>query len=204
MKLYYSPGACSLSPHIVLREAGLPFTLEKTDIKKKKTADGGDYYAINSKGAVPALQLDDGRVLTEGPAIVQYIADQQPDSGLAPRWGTFERYQLMEILNFIGSELHAGFHPVFAPNASPETKAAAIESLGKRFDWLSKRIVAGKYLLGDAFTVADAYLFTILRWTDYAKMDRGKWPALAAYFELAGARPKVQEALKTEGLIRKS
>jgi len=204
MKLYYSPGACSLSPHIVLREAGLPFTLEKTDIKKKKTADGGDYYAINSKGAVPALQLDDGRVLTEGPAIVQYIADQQPDSGLAPRWGTFERYQLMEILNFIGSELHAGFHPVFAPNASPETKAAAVESLNKRFDWLSKRIVAGKYLLGDAFTVADAYLFTILRWTDYAKMDRGKWPALAAYFELVGARPKVQEALKAEGLIRKA
>ena len=127
MKLYYSPGACSLSPHIVLREAGLAFTLEKTDLKTKKTAGGVDYWSINSKGAVPALQLDDGRVLTEGPAIVQYVADQKPESGLAPRFGTFERYQLMEMLNYIGSELHPGFHPLFTPSASPETKAAAVE-----------------------------------------------------------------------------
>jgi glutathione S-transferase len=202
MKLYYSPGACSLSPHIVLREAGLPFTLEKTDIKKKKTADGGDYYQINSKGAVPALQLDDGRVLTEGPAVVQYIADSAPDAGLAPRWGTFERYQLMEMLNYIGTELHAGFHPLFAPGASSEVKAAAVEGLGKKFDWLSKRIPGGKYVLGDTFTVADAYLFAVLRWTEFAKIDRGKWPALAAYFELVRRRPKVQETLKAEGLIK--
>jgi glutathione S-transferase len=202
MKLYYSPGACSLSPHIALCEAGLSFTLEKVDLKTKKTAGGGDYYKINSKGAVPALQLDDGRVLTEGPAIVQYIADQRPDSGLAPRWGSFERYQLMEMLNYVGTQIHSGFHPIFTPSSSAETKAAAVETLGKKFDWLSKRIAGGKYLLGDVFTVADAYLFTVLRWTDYAKMDRGKWPTLAAYFELVGRRPKVQEALTAEGLIK--
>src|ERR1700691_3714167 len=162
MKLYYSSGACSLSPHIVLLETGLPFTTEKVDLKTKKTEKGVDFLTVNPKGAVPTLILDDGRVLTEGPAIVQYIADQKPDSGLAPRFGTFERYQLMEILNYIGTELHAGFHPLFVPNSSPETKAAAVENLSKKFDWLSKRISAGKYLLGDVFTVADAYLFTIL------------------------------------------
>jgi glutathione S-transferase len=133
---------------------------------------------------------------------VQYIADQKPDSGLAPRWATFERYQLMEMLNYIGTELHSGFHPIFTPSSSPEAKAAAVETLGKKFDWLSKRITGGKYLLGDTFTVADAYLFVILRWMDYAKMDRGKWPTLAAYFELVGRRSKVQEALKTEGLTK--
>jgi glutathione S-transferase len=202
MKLYYSPGACSLSPHIVLREAGLPFALEKTDLKTKKTAGGGDYFGINSKGTVPALQLDDGRVLTEGPAVVQYIADQKPDSGLAPRWGTFERYQLMEMLNYITSELHKGFAPLFAPNSSADAKAIAVENLGNKFDWLSNHITNGKYVMGDAFTVADAYLFTVLRWAGYAKIDLGKWPALVAYFELVGRRPKVHEALKAEGLIR--
>jgi glutathione S-transferase len=202
MKLYYSPGACSLSPHIVLLETGLPFTGEKTDLKTKKTASGADYYQINSKGTVPALQLDDGRVLTEGPAIVQYIADQKPDSGLAPRWGTFERYQLMEMLNYTGTELHAGFHPLFTPGTPPDAKAAAVLSLTKKFDWLSKRIPAGKYVLGDTFTVADAYLFVVLRWMDFAKIDRSKWPVLAAYFELLSRRPKVQEALKAEGLIK--
>jgi glutathione S-transferase len=202
MKLYYSPGACSLSPHIVLRESGLPFTLEKIDLKTKRTAGGADYWSINSKGAVPALQLDDGRVLTEGPVIVQYIADQKPDSGLAPRWGTFERYQVMEMLNYIGTEVHAGFHPLFVPGTSPEAKAAAAENLGKKFDWLSKRLTAGKFLLSETFSVADAYLFTVLRWMDYAKIDRGKWPTIVAYFELAGRRPKVQEALKAEGLVK--
>jgi len=202
MKLYYSPGACSLSPHIVLLESGVPSTVEKVDLRTKKTAGGDDYYRINSKGAVPALQLDDGRVLTEGPAVVQYIADQKPDAGLAPRCGTFERYQLMEMLNYVGTELHSGFHPLFTPGSSPEAKAAAVENLGKKFDWLSKRISAGKYVLGDTFTAADAYLFTVLRWMDYAKMDRSKWPTLAAYFELVGRRPKVQETLKAEGLIK--
>jgi glutathione S-transferase len=201
MKLYYSPGACSLSPHIALRETGLAFTLEKTDLKTKKTAAGADYWSINSKGAVPALQLDDGRVLTEGPAIVQYIADQKPDSGLAPRWGTFERYRLMEMLNYVGTELHGGFHPLFTPGSPPEVKAAAVENLGRKFNWLSKHL-GGPYALGDTFTVADTYLFVVLRWTEYAKIDRAKWPALAAYFELVAARPTVREALKAEGLVK--
>jgi glutathione S-transferase len=204
MKLYYSPGACSLSPHIVLREAALPFTLDKVDLKTKKTAGAEDFFSINSKGTVPTLQLDDGRVLTEGPAVVQYIADQKPDSGLAPRWGTFERYQLMEMLNYITSELHKGFAPLFAPNSSAEAKAGAVENLGKKFDWLSKHMTNGKYVMGDAFSVADAYLFTVLRWTSVVKIDLGKWPTLAAYLERVGHRPGVQEALKAEGLIRKT
>jgi glutathione S-transferase len=186
----------------VLREAGLAFTLEKVDLKTKKTAAGADYWSINSKGAVPALQLDDGRVLTEGPAIVQYIADRAPDSGLAPRFGTFERYQLMETLSYLTSEVHKGFHPLFTPNSSADAKAAAVEDLGKKFDWLSKRLGTSKYLMGDTFTVADAYLFTMLRWTDFVKIDRGKWPALAAYFELIRNRPKVQEAFKAEGIAK--
>lgn len=202
MKLYYSPGACSLSPHIALLEAGLPFTLEKTDLKTKRTAGGADYWSINSKGAVPALQLDDGRVLTEGAAVVQYIADQKPDSGLAPRWGTFERYQLMEMLSYIGSEVHKGFAPLFAQGSPPEARQAAVDNIGKKLDWLSKRITNGKYVMGSAFTVADAYLFTVLRWTGYVKIDLGRWPALAAYLDLVGRRPKVQEALVAEGLAR--
>src|ERR1700689_4952872 len=147
MKLYYSPGACSLSPHIVLLEAGLPFTMEKTDLRTKKTAGGGDYYQINSKGAVPALQLDDGRVLTEGPAIVQYLADQKPDSGLAPRAGTFERYQLMEILNYITSEVHKGFSPLFNPKISADWKASATANLDKKFAWLSEFLAGKTYLM---------------------------------------------------------
>ena len=163
MKLYYSPGACSLSPHIVLLEAGLPFTLEKVDLATKKTAAGVDYLTINSKGAVPALQLDDGQVLTEGPAIVQYLADQKPDSGLAPRAGTFERYQLMEMLNYITSEVHKGFSPLFNPKISADWKAAAKADLGKKFDWLSGIPAAARTSCwANAFTVADAYLFTVL------------------------------------------
>jgi glutathione S-transferase len=165
MKLYYSPAACSLSPHIVLLETGLPFTAEKTDLKSKKTASGVDYLTINSKGAVPALQLDDGRVLTEGAAIVQYLADQRPDSNLAPRAGTFERYQLMEILNYISSEVHKTFTPLFNPSTSSDSKPAILDNLGKKFDWLSARLGDKKFLMGDNFTVADAYLFTVLSWS---------------------------------------
>src|SRR5277367_4935481 len=137
MKLYYTPGACSLAPHIILLETGLPFTTEKTDIQSKKTEKGVDFLTINSKGSVPALQLDDGQVLTEGPAIVQYIADQKPDSGLAPRAGTLERYRLMEILNYITSEVHKTFTPLFNPSTSADWRKAAVETLGKKFDWLS-------------------------------------------------------------------
>jgi glutathione S-transferase len=202
MKLYYSPAACSLSPHIVLLEAGLPFTTEKTDLVSKKTASGVDFFTINPKGAVPALQLDDGRVLTEGPAIVQYLADLRPDSNLAPRAGTFERYQLMEILNYISSEVHKGFAPLFNPSTSSDSKPAIFDNLGKKFDWLSARLGDKKFLMGDNFTVADAYLFTVLSWSGHVGIELGKWPALAAYVARVGHRPKVQEALKAEGLIR--
>jgi glutathione S-transferase len=202
MKLFYSPGACSLSPHIVLIEAGLPFTIEKTDLKTKKTETGSDYYAINSKGAVPALQLDDGRVLTEGPAIVQYLADQKPESGLAPRAGTFERYQLMEILNYITSELHKGYSPLFNPKISADWKASALANLGKKFDWLSGFLGGKTFLMGTTFSVADAYLFTVLRWSEHVGVDLAKWPALTAYRARVAQRPTVQEALKAEGLTK--
>jgi glutathione S-transferase len=201
MKLYYSTGACSLSPRIVLMEAGLPFTAEKTDLKSKKTADGADYLAINSKGSVPALGLDDGQVLTEGPAIVQYLADLKPDSKLAPKAGTFERYQLMEILNYITSEIHKSFSPLFNQATTPEGREAATATLGKKFDWISGFIGNKTYLLGDTFTVADAYLFTVVNWTHFVKVDLSKWPILVAYQARVAARPKVKEALKAEGLL---
>src|SRR5580692_8093222 len=202
MKLFYFSGACALSPHIVLIELGLPYTLEKVDIATKKTAGGLDYLTINSKGAVPALQLDDGRVLTEGPAIVQYLADLKPDSGLAPRAGTFERYQLMEILNYITSEVHKGFSPLFNPESSAEMKQASVSALAKKFDWLSGFLGGKNFLLGNTFTVADAYLFTVLNWVRIVKIDLSKWPALAAYQARVAQRPKVQAALKEEGLLK--
>ena len=202
MKLYYSPGACSLSPHIVLLEAGLTYTLDKVDFATKKTSAGVDYLTVNSKGAVPTLQLDDGKLLTEGPAIVQYLADQKPESGLAPRAGTFERYQLMEILNYITSEVHKGFGPLFNREASAEIKAAAIAGLGKKFDWLVGFLGNKNYLLGSTFTVADAYLFTVLSWTGHVGIDLSKWPVLTAYHSRIAQRPKVQQALKEEGLLK--
>jgi glutathione S-transferase len=202
MKLYYVPGACSLSPHIVLLELGLPYTLEKIDFATKKTAVGGDYLAINSKGAVPTLQLDDGRTLTEGPAIVQYLADQKPDSGLVPRAGTFERYQLMEILNYITSELHKGFSPLFNPKISADAKTAALANLDKKFEWLTAFLKDKTFAMGSTFTVADAYLFTVLSWSGHVGVDLSKWPVLTAYQSRVGQRPKVQQALKEEGLLK--
>jgi glutathione S-transferase len=200
MKLYFSTGACSLSPRIVLMEAGLPFTAEKVDLKSKKTASGADYLAINSKGAVPALELDDGQVLTEGPAIVQYLADLKPDSGLAPRAGSFERYRLAEILNYLTSEVHKGFSPLFKADTPAEAKKIAVDNLAKRFDWLSTQLAARKFLMGDTFTVADAYLFTLLRWSGLVHVDLTRWPVLTAYLTRVGERPKVREALHAEGL----
>jgi glutathione S-transferase len=202
MKLYYSKGACSLSPHIVLLEAELPFTLEKISLATKKTDNGVDYFTINSKGTVPALQLDDGKVLTEGPAIIQYLADQKPDSGLAPRTGTFERYQLMEILNYITSEVHKGFSPLFNPKISADWKASALANLDKKLAWLAGFLANKTFLMGSTFTVADAYLFTVLNWTGHVGIDLGRWPVLTAYQSRIAQRPKVQQALKEEGVLK--
>lgn len=202
MKLYYFRGSCALSPHIVALEAGLPVTMVKIDSKTKKTESEADFLAINSKGTVPALQFDDGRVLTEGPAIVQFLADQKPESGLAPRAGTFERYQLMEMLNYLTSEVHKSFSPLFNPANSAEMKETLMANLAKKFDWLSGFLSNKTYLLGNAFTVADAYLFTLLNWTGFLKIDLNKWPVLAEYKSLIGHRPKVQEAMRAEGLVK--
>jgi glutathione S-transferase len=202
MKLYYSPGACSLSPHIVLREAGLPVELVKVDLAAKKLDDGGDYFAINPKGYVPAIVLPNGELLTEGPAIVQYIADQNLDSRLAPKSGTLERYRLQEWLNFISTEIHKGFSPLFKKDASADWKASAIETLSKRLDVVASKLQGKSYLLGEQFTVADAYLFTVLNWSRGVKLDLSKWPVLVEYQKRIASRPKVQEALKAEGLIK--
>jgi glutathione S-transferase len=204
MKLYYAPGACSLSPHIALREAGLHADLVKVDTKTHQVADGSDYYAINGKGYVPLLELDDGQRLSEGPAIVQYIADRNPASGLAPAAGTMERYRLQEWLNFITSELHKQFGPFFAPTTPGEYKEILTEKIAKRFDWLSEQLTGKDYLMGKQFTVADAYLYTMLRWTRFVAIDLAKWPVLAAYEARVAARPKVQEALVAEGLLKKA
>jgi glutathione S-transferase len=203
MKLYYSPGACSLSPHIVSREAGIPVELKKVNLKDKVVEGGADYRKVNSKGYVPALELDNGQVLTEGPAIVQYLADQRPDSGLAPKAGSIERYKLQEWLNFITTEIHKGFSPLFKPNTPDEYKKIARENLAGRFDWLNQQLEGKDYLTGKSFTVADAYLFTVLTWTKPMQIDLGKWPNVAAFLSRVSARPKVQEAMQAEGLIKK-
>ncbi len=202
MKLYFSPGACSLSPRIALTEAGLSFDTQRVDTKTKEMVGGGDFFSINSKGYVPALQLNNGEVLTEGPAIVQYIADQNPSSGLAPAAGTLARYRLQELLNFITSEIHKGFSPLFDPTLSAEVKESFKTKLGKRFDWLSTQLTGKQYLMGDQFTVADGYLFTTLNWGQWVGIDLAKWPVLAEYHARVAARPAVQTALKAEGLIK--
>jgi len=202
MKLFFSPGACSLSPHIALLEAGLAFDVQKVDTKSHKTADGADFYAVNAKGYVPVLQLDDGQLLTEGPAIVQYIADQKPDSKLAPKAGSIERYRLQEWLNFITSEIHKGFSPLFAADTPAEYKDIVKTKLGKRFDWLSTQLAGKSYLMGDTFTVADGYLFTVINWGQWVGIDLANWPVLKEYHGRVAARPKVQQAMKDEGLLK--
>ena len=202
MKLYYSPGACSLSPHIAFLEAGIPFEKSKVDTKKKLFDGGGDFLKVNGKGYVPVLELDNGEFLTEGPAIVQYIADKKPESGLMPQAGTMERYRVQEWLNFITSELHKAFTPLFRDTTTPEWKQGSRDNLAKRFDWLENELKGRDYLMGDKFTVADGYLFTVLNWTKFVDIDLGKWPTLAAYVARVAARPKVQEALKAEGLLK--
>jgi glutathione S-transferase len=202
MKLYFAPGACSLSPHIVLEEAGIAAETEQVNNQEKKTKSGTDYWTINPKGQVPALQLDSGEMLTEGPVIVQYLADQKPGSGLVPPAGSIERYRVQEWLNFITSELHKSFGPIFRPTTPDAYKTISKENLGKRFDWLDKQLAGKQYLMGDKFTVADAYLFTVLRWTARIQIDLGKWPNLKAYVDRVEARPKVQAAMKAEGLLQ--
>ncbi|MBN9024767.1 MAG: glutathione transferase GstA [Rhizobiales bacterium] len=199
MKLYYAPGACSLSPHIALREAGIPFTMEKVDRRAKTTESGADYKAINPRGYVPALQLDDGRVVAEGPVIVQMIADLAPESSLAPALGTPERYQLMDWLAFISTELHKGFSPFFNPAVNDEAKQSFRQRLALRLDYLTKALGDKPYLMGDDFSAADGYLFTVLRWAKGFKFELG--PTLDAYFDRVAARPAVKAALEAEGLL---
>jgi len=202
MKLYFAPGACSLSPHIALREAGMGFDLDKVDLKAKKTESGEDFAAVNPKGYVPALRLDDGQVLTEASTIVQYVADKKPETKLAPPQGTAERYRLQEWLNFIATEVHKGTSPLFNPATPDAYKQMAMEKLGQRYDYLAKAVAKKPYLMGENFTVADGYMFTIVNWANFVKIDLGKWPALQAYQARVAARPAVQAALKAEGLIK--
>jgi glutathione S-transferase len=198
MKLYYAPGACSLSPHIALSESGLPFETERVDLRAKTTGSGVDYRTINPKGSVPALVLDNGEVLTEGPAVVQYIADQSPDRNLAPPNGTLARYRLQEWLNYISSELHKGFAPLFNPATSDETRKATVAAFLPKLDYVARQLDGRDFLMGAEFTVADGYLFVILGWTRFANIDLGQWPALKAYVERVAARPAVQAALAAE------
>jgi len=204
MQLSFAPGACSLASHITAREAGINLDLKRADTKTKKLEDGSDYLAVNSKGAVPALKLDNGQVLTEGVAIMQYLADQKPESNLAPKNGTMERYRVQEWLNYITSEVHKGFSPLWNPTADPAVKTWALDGLKKKFDWLNTQLTGKKYLTGDNFTVADAYLFTVVNWTNFLSVDLAPWPALKEFQARVAARPKVQEALEAEGLTKKA
>jgi glutathione S-transferase len=203
MKLYYAPGACSLSPHIVARELGINVELKKVNTKDKTMEGGGDFWQVNPKGYVPALELDNGKRLTEGPAIVQYLADQKPEAGLAPKAGSYERYELQEWLNFLTSEVHKQFSPLFRPNTPEEYKTIAKENLGKRFDWLDKQLAGKDYLTCKQFTVADAYLFVLSNWTKPTNIDLSKWPNVQAFNKRVAARPKVKEAMQAEGLLPK-
>lgn len=202
MKLFYSPGACSMAPHIVAREAGIPVDLVKVDIPNKKTEDGGDFWQINPKGYVPALQLDDGRVLTEVGVICQYLADQAPASKLVPPFGAFERYEQMAAINFASAEVHKQIGALFNPRLTPEMKEVQLGTIGRRLDSLEKMLDGKAFIAGDSFSAADAYLFTVLNWTNVHKIDMSKWPNIQAYMGRIGARPKVQETLKAEGLVK--
>jgi glutathione S-transferase len=202
MKLYYSPGACSLSPHIVLRESGLPFTPVLASTKTHKLADGTDYYTINPKGYVPLLELDDGQRLAEGPAIVQYVADKVPEKKLVPAYGTMERYRVMEWLTFIGTEVHKSFSPLFNPAVNDEAKAVFKKKVADRLTWVDGQLAGKNYLMSDGFTVADAYLFTVARWSPFVGVDITGLANLNAFLARVGARPAVQEAMKAEGLLK--
>jgi len=202
MKLYYAPAACSQAPHIVAREAQLPIELAKVEFPSKRTAEGEDLYAVNPKGAVPALRLDDGSVLTENAVILQYLADRAPGSELALPAEGIERYRLLEWLNFIATELHKGFGPLWNPATPDAFKDATREALGKKFDYLQEKIGEGPYILGERFSILDAYAFAVLNWSGMHGFDIGRWPGLAAYLQRIAERPAVRETLRAEGLLQ--
>ncbi len=199
--LYYTPGACSLSPHIALRESGLPFELAKVDLRNKKLFDGGDWLAINPKGYVPAVKLADGHVLTEGAIIIQYIADHAPDAHLAPAYGTFERYRLNETLHFIATELHKGTSPLYNTLASDDLKTSIKERVGQRWSAFAKQLAGHQFIAGDHFTIADCYAFYVMRaWQHTLKQDLARWPELAEYYHRLAQRPSIAAALAAEGI----
>jgi glutathione S-transferase len=202
MKLYYSPGACSLAPHIALREAGLPFELDKVKFPAKSTQDGKDFMAVNPKGTVPVLGFDDGQILTEAAVILQYIGDKAPAKGLLPAAGTMERYRVQEWLNYVATELHKGFAPLFKATTPHDYKVVVKETLAKQFKYLDEQLTGRNYLTGDAFTVADAYLFTILNWSHFQQIDLKPYRNVSAFVARVAARPQVQAALKAEGLLK--
>jgi glutathione S-transferase len=201
MKLYYSPGACSLAVHIALRELKYKFDLDRVDLAAKKTESGGDYLALNPKGYVPALQLDDGTVMTEAGVILQYLADQKPRRGLAPKPRTPERYKLMEWLTFTSSEIHKALGDFFNPKMTPEWREAKLDRLGKRFDYLDRALGSNEYLMGE-FSIADPYLFTVLNWTKRHNVDLANWPNIQSYLQRMAERNTVKKAMKAEGLTK--
>jgi len=204
MKLYFSPGACSLSPNIVAREAGIPLELVKVDLGTKKIHSDGDYFAVNAKGYVPALQLEDGSVLTEVPAVVQYLADRKPEAGLVPAAGTPERYRMQEMLGYVNSEIHKAYSPLFNPSAPAATVDERKAYLKKRYKLIDERLAGRQYLFGDQFTAADAYLFTITNWAGTVKLDLSEYANLAAFQKRVAARPAVQEAMRAEKMEKQA
>ena len=203
MKLYYAPGACSQAPHIVLREAGLPFDLVKVDLAAKRTETGEDYARINPKGAVPALGLDDGSVLTENAVILQYLADRNPGAGLIPAGG-LERYRLLEWVNYVATEIHKGFGPLWNPATPDEFKQVTREQLGKKFDYLQNALRDRDWIAGEGFTIVDAYAFVVLNWTAMHGIELSRWPGLTAFVARVAQRPAVRGALVAEGLINEA
>ena len=200
MKLYYSPGTCALSPHIVAHELSLPITLVKVDLKSKLTENGEDYRKINPNGYVPAVVFEDGKQLTEGPAIVQYLADLKPEHHLAPPAGSFDRYRLQQWLNFITSEIHKGFSPLFNPTFPENAKTVVKNQLVSRIDTVADHLAKQPYLIGEQFTVADAYLFVTLGWCSHVGIDLSRWPVLKSYVEKIANRPAVRKAMQEQGL----
>ena len=203
MKLFFSPGACSQAVHIALRESGIPFDLEQVDLKEHKTKSGADYYAINPKGYVPALLLDDGQLLGEVQVLLQYVADKAPEAKLAPAYGTMERYRLQEWLAFISSEIHKSFGPLFYPTTPEETKKANRERIVKRFQLIDEQLAGKQFLMGAEFSVADAYLFVMLRWGRAMKIEAGSFANLEAYYGRVASRPAVHATLEAEGITKK-